>query len=88
MRCATTVEPGQGVLSAAIVAWGCDDVSASIPGLICLEMVEGFRAAPRHGTSVSVMWIEAVVNVAMEVVRAVEPGPAPMNTPPLHHSGP
>jgi hypothetical protein len=40
-------------------------------------MIEGFVSTLRMRTSVPVMWIEAVVNVAMEVVRAVEPGAGP-----------
>jgi hypothetical protein len=49
-----------------------------------------FRICMRRSwTNVAVRWIEAVINIGTEVVGAVETtGPAPMNTPPLNHSGP
>jgi hypothetical protein len=36
-------------------------------------VIEGFITTLRMWTDVTVMWIEAVINVAVEVVRAVEP---------------
>jgi hypothetical protein len=36
-------------------------------------MIEGFVSTFRVWTNVAVMWIKAVINVAVEVVRTVEP---------------
>jgi hypothetical protein len=54
------------VASAALVA-------ASITHLVSVEVIEGLLSTFRMWTIVAVMWIEAVINVAMKVVGAVEP---------------
>ena len=48
-------------------------VAAPIPHLVSVEMIEGLVSAFRMWTSLAVMRIEAVINVAVEVVRTVEP---------------
>jgi hypothetical protein len=48
-------------------------VAASIPHLVSVEVIEGLVSTLRMWTNVAVMWIEAVINVAVEVVGAVEP---------------
>jgi hypothetical protein len=48
-------------------------VAASITHLVSVEVIEGPLSALRMWTSVAVMWIEAVINVAAEVVGAAEP---------------
>ena len=48
-------------------------VAAPIPHLVSVEMIEGFVSAFRMWTNVAVMRIEAIINVAVEVVRTVEP---------------
>jgi hypothetical protein len=63
-------------------------VAAPIPHLVSVKVIEGLISTRRSWTSVSVMWIEGVINVALEVVSPVETGAAPMNTPPLNHSAP
>src|ERR1700758_2530049 len=49
-------------------------VAVSIPHLVSVEVIEGFISTFRMRTSVAVVRIEAIVNVAVEAVRAVEPG--------------
>ena len=48
-------------------------VGASITHLVSVEVIEGRLSTRRMWTNVAVMWIEAVINVAAEVVVAVEP---------------
>ena len=48
-------------------------VAASITHFVSVEMIEGLFSRRRMWTSVAVMWIEAVINVAAELVRAMEP---------------
>jgi hypothetical protein len=48
-------------------------VAAPVTHLVSVEVIEGLVSAVRMWTSVAVMWIEAVINVAVEVVGAVEP---------------
>ena len=55
------------------IAW----VALSVMGLVCLEMFEGLRPARRIGSDVAVMRIVAVVDMAIESVRAVIPGSSP-----------
>jgi hypothetical protein len=69
----TTAEPGQCVFSATSVAWCCDHVAAAVTGLIPLEMIKCLRTTSGQRALVSVMRVEAVIHVAMETRRAVEP---------------
>jgi hypothetical protein len=48
-------------------------VAASITHLVSVEVIEGPLSTLRMWTSVAVMWIEAVIDVAAEVVGAAEP---------------
>ena len=48
-------------------------VTASITHLVSVEVIEGLISTLRMWTNVAVMWVEAVINVAEEVVGAVEP---------------
>src|SRR5260370_35228040 len=57
--------------SAACVA---ASVAAPITHLISVEVIEGPVSTSRKWTTVAVMWIEAAINVAVEVVAAGEPG--------------
>ncbi len=41
---------------------------------VSVEVIEGLVSTGRMWTNVTVMWIEVVINVASEVVWAVEPG--------------
>jgi hypothetical protein len=41
--------------------------------LVSVEVIEGLVSMSRKWTTVALMWIEAVINVAVEVVGAVEP---------------
>jgi hypothetical protein len=68
-----TAVPRQRVFSATSVAWCCDHVAATVTGLIRLEMIERLRTTSGQRAFVSVMWIEAVIHVAMKTRRAVEP---------------
>jgi hypothetical protein len=38
-----------------------------------VEVIEGFVSRIRMGTNVAMMWVETVINVSVEIVRAVEP---------------
>jgi hypothetical protein len=58
--------------SAAFVA-SAFSVGASITHLVSVEVIEGRLSTLRMWTNVAVTWIEAVINVAAEVVVAVEP---------------
>jgi hypothetical protein len=48
-------------------------VAASITHLVSVEVIKGLVSTIRMWTSVALMWIEAVINVAVEVVGTVEP---------------
>src|SRR5712664_592003 len=48
-------------------------VAAPITHLVSVEVIKGFVSTVRMWTNVAVMWIETVINVAVEVVGAVEP---------------
>jgi hypothetical protein len=69
----TTPISGEGVFSAPVVASGAY-VASTVPRLVCLEVVEALRAAPRQRSSVTVMRIKSVVDVAVKAVRSVKPG--------------
>jgi hypothetical protein len=49
-------------------------VAASVTHLVSVEVIEGLVSTLRMWTRVAVMWIEAVIDVAVEVARTVEPG--------------
>jgi len=53
------------------VAAAC--VAAAVTHLVSVEVIEGLVSTCRKWTTVAVMWVEAVINVAVEVVGAVEP---------------
>jgi len=48
-------------------------VAAPITHLVSVEVIKGLVSTVRMWTSVAVMWIETVINVAVEVVGAVKP---------------
>jgi hypothetical protein len=48
-------------------------MTLAVARLIGLKVVERNGAAFRHRTVVAVVWVIAVINVAVEAVRAVEP---------------
>src|SRR5882762_10889268 len=58
--------------SAAYVA-SAAYMAAPITHLVSVEVIEGLISTRRMWTSVAMMWIEAVIHVAVEVVGAVEP---------------
>lgn len=64
---------GKGAFIAGVVA-RVAFVALTVPGLVAVEVVELFLAALRHRSAVTVVGIVAVINVAEEAVRAVEPG--------------
>ena len=49
-------------------------VTAARTHLVSMEVIEGLVSTSRKWTTVAVMWIEAVINVAVEFVGVVEPG--------------
>jgi hypothetical protein len=69
----TTSISGKGVFSPRFMA-GVAYVASPIARLISLEVVETLRSALRQWPSVTVMRIEAVVDMAVEAVWAVKPG--------------
>ncbi|MGA7341477.1 MAG: hypothetical protein WBX18_12815 [Terracidiphilus sp.] len=64
---------GQSVLAASIMAGGAY-VALPVAGLVGMEVVERPSPALRHRSTVAVVRIVAVIDVAPEAVRAVEPG--------------
>jgi hypothetical protein len=48
-------------------------MAAAVPGLVSLKMLERLGSASGHRASVTVTRIVAVIDVAVEAVRAVEP---------------
>ena len=68
----TAMEARQRVLAAGIVA-GRADMPLAIAGLIALEVVERLCSTRGQRAVVAVVRIKAVVYVAVEAVRAVEP---------------
>lgn len=48
-------------------------VAPSITHLVSMEMIEGLISSLRMWTGIAVMWIKAVINVAIEIVGTVEP---------------
>jgi hypothetical protein len=49
------------------------NVAASITHLVSVEVIKGLFSALRMWANIAVMWIEAVINVALELVWAVKP---------------
>src|ERR1700741_3127651 len=52
-------------------------VAVSVPHFVSVEMIERLISTFRMRTRVAVMRIEAIINVAVEAARAVEPGADP-----------
>src|SRR5713101_6685340 len=48
-------------------------MAVPITHLVSVEVIKGLVSTVRMWTSIAVMWIETVINVAVEVVGAVEP---------------
>jgi hypothetical protein len=49
-------------------------VTAASTHLVSMEVIEGFVPTSRNWTTVAMMWIEAVINVAVKACGAVKPG--------------
>jgi hypothetical protein len=49
-------------------------VAAPITHLVSVEVIESLVSTSRKWATVAVVWIEAVINVAVEIVGTVEPG--------------
>jgi hypothetical protein len=69
----TTPISGEGVFSLPFMG-SVAYVASPIPRLVCLEVVEALRPAIWQRSSVTVMRIKAVVDMAEKAVRAMEPG--------------
>jgi hypothetical protein len=67
-----SAESGEGVFSAAIMAAGAY-VASAIARFVGVEVVESRLTTPRQWSVVTVMWVKAVVNVAVEPGMAVKP---------------
>src|ERR1700691_1470654 len=63
----------EGMLIARIVTGGAY-VTSSIPRLIAMEMVEGLFPVTGQRPVITVMRVVAVIDVAVEPMRTVEPG--------------
>jgi len=48
-------------------------VAPPITHLVAVEVIEGLVSTLRMRTGIAVIWIEAVIDVAVEVARTVEP---------------
>jgi hypothetical protein len=86
---AATTAPtsGQGVFAATIMA-RVAYVTLPIARLVCVEVVERRLSAARQRSNVTVMRIIAVVDVAVEAVRAVKPGASANKHPASEPIGP
>ena len=73
---------GEGVFSCPVMA-RVAYVASPIPRLICMEVVEALRPALWHRSSVTVVRIKAVVNMAVKAARAMKPGTCPDEGPVL-----
>jgi hypothetical protein len=69
----TTPISGEGVFALRIMA-SIAYVASPIPRLVSLEVVEALGPAPGQRSSVTVMRIKAVVDMAEKAARAVKPG--------------
>src|ERR1700682_5169069 len=72
MASAAHVASAAYVASTAYVACALC-VAVSITHLVSVEVIEGLLSTLRMWASVAVMWIEAVIDVGVEGVGAVEP---------------
>jgi hypothetical protein len=73
VRGAAAMVSGEGMFAAPIMGRvAC--VALPVPRLVCLEVVELLGPALRDRSSVSVMRIISVVDVAIKAVMTVEPG--------------
>jgi hypothetical protein len=68
----TTPISGEGVFSLPFMG-SVAYVASPIPRLVCLEVVEALRPAIWQRSSVTVMRIKAVVDMAEKAARAVKP---------------
>ena len=71
----TAAVSGQRAFSTAIVARRCDLMTASVAGLIRLEVIESLRTTRGQRSVVSMVRVEAVIHMAMETLPAAEPWP-------------
>ena len=73
MAAATTSVSWEGVLIARFVA-GIAYMALAIARFVSLEVVEPLRSTPRQRSSVAIVRVIAVVDVAVKAARAVVPG--------------
>ena len=83
----TTPISGKGVFSLPFMA-SIAYVASSIPRLVSVEVVEAFRPALRYRSSVTVMRIIAVVDMAEKAARTMKPGASPKKHPANKPIGP
>jgi hypothetical protein len=69
---ATTPISGERMLSLPFMA-SFSYVASPISRLVCLEVVEALRPAPRQRSSVAVMRIKPVIDMSVKAAMAVEP---------------
>ena len=69
----TTPISREGVFTLRFMA-SIADIASPIPRLVSLEVVEALRPALGHRSSVTVMRIIAVVDMAVKAARAAKPG--------------
>ena len=79
--------PGECVFSPRFMA-GVAYVASPIPRFVSLEVVEAPRTALRQRSIVTVMRIKAVVDMTVEAVRSVKPGPSSNKQPANKPIGP
>jgi hypothetical protein len=86
-RVSTTPISGQSVFRFRFMV-SIAYVSSPIPRLVSLEVVEALRPALRQRPSITVMRIEAVVDVAVKAAMTVKPGASPNKHPANKPIGP
>lgn len=70
----TAVSGESCAMFAAAIVSGIADVASSIPRLVRVEVGECPVSAFRQGAYIAVVRVPAIIDVAVEAVRAVEPG--------------
>ena len=73
MAAAVVISLSSGAVFAGAVMARVAYMALSISRFVCVEVVERLFAARRHGSSITVMRVVAVVYVAIEAVMTVEP---------------
>jgi len=73
----TTAPKSRAVFRVSIMTGIAADVASSVASFVGLEVLKGRCATLRQGSVITLMWIPAVIDVAIEAMRTMEPGAGP-----------